>query len=114
MSRLRHRTESGLSDRVLDEVTRRLVAALQPERIILYGSRARGDATQDSDVDLLVILSHSSERPARRAARAYASLRGLVIPADILVKTRAEFERYANTPGSLEHSITSEGRVLYG
>lgn len=98
----------------LDVVMQRLINEFQPERIILFGSHAWGTPTEDSDLDLLVIVPQSSERPTRRAARAYRCLRGLTIPAEILVKTRAEVERYQTVRASLESEILERGKVLYG
>ena len=99
---------------MLEEVTRRLVAEFGPEKIILFGSQAWGTPSEDSDVDLLVIVPHSNEKPAQRAMRAYRCLRGLMIPTDILVKTRAEIEQYRGVHASLECEILERGKVLYG
>jgi len=99
---------------LLNEVTRRLVAEFQPEQVILFGSHAWGAPTEDSDVDLLVITTGSQERPAQRATRAYRSLRGLMAPTDIMVKTRAEVNRYRHVRGSLENEVMERGKVLYG
>ncbi|MBM4457658.1 MAG: nucleotidyltransferase domain-containing protein [Chloroflexi bacterium] len=98
----------------LDIVMQRLVNEFQPERVILFGSHAWGTPNEDSDLDLLVIVPQSNERPSRRAARAYRCLRGLTIPAEILVKTRAEVERFQGVRASLESEILERGRVLYG
>ena len=98
---------------VVDEIVRRLVAEFQPEQIILFGSRAWGNAEDDSDVDLLVIVSKSNERPTQRASRAYHCLGGMGVPTDILVKTRAEADRFRHVPASLEHKIFHQGKVLY-
>jgi predicted nucleotidyltransferase len=103
-----------ISADTLREITRRLVAELDPEQIILFGSHAWGSPDTDSDVDLLVIVPHSNEKPVRRAARAYRSLRGLRVPTDILVKTRAEVERFRPVRASLESMILERGRVIYG
>ena len=99
---------------LLEEITRRLVAELQPEQIILFGSHAWGSPDEDSDVDLLLIVPHSNDRPAQRAMRAHRSLRGLMVPTDILVKTRAEIERFRHVYASLESEILERGKVLYG
>lgn len=99
---------------LLQEVTRRLVAEFEPEQVILFGSHAWGAPTEDSDVDLLVITADSKERPAQRATRAYRSLRGLMVPTDITVKTRAEIDRYRHVRASLENEALERGRVLYG
>jgi predicted nucleotidyltransferase len=101
-------------DELLAELTQRLVDEFQPEQVILFGSHAWGTPHEDSDVDLLVIVPHSDEKPAQRAMRGYRCLRGLIIPADILVKTRAEIERYRHVRASLERKMLERGRVLYG
>jgi len=103
-----------ISDELLQEMTRRLVAEFQPEQVILFGSHAWGTPHEDSDVDLLVIVSQSEERPIERAVRAQRCLRGLLVPTDILVKTRAEVERYRHVRASLECQIFGQGKVLYG
>ncbi|MCP4685460.1 MAG: nucleotidyltransferase domain-containing protein [bacterium] len=70
----------------LTEVTRRLVAELKPEQIILFGSHAWGRPTEHSDVDLLVIVPHSDRRPAQRATSAYRCLRDIPFPLDVLIR----------------------------
>jgi len=99
---------------LLEEITHRLVAEFQPEEILLFGSHAWGTPDKDSDVDLLVIVPHSDLKPPQRAARAYRSLRGLRVPTDVLVKTRAEVERYRHVRASLERQILTKGKLLYG
>ena len=99
---------------LLEEMTKRLVVELQPEQIILFGSHAWGVPNEDSDVDLLVIVPQSDSPPAQRAMQAYRCMRGLNIPKDILVKTRAEVERARRVHASLVSEILERGRVLYG
>jgi len=103
-----------LTTDLLDRITQKLVMTLNPEQIILFGSYAYGEPTEDSDVDLLVIVSQSDEPRYRRARQAYKVLRGIGIPKDILVMTRAEVERKANVPSSLINQVLSQGKVLYG
>ena len=103
-----------VSPELLAEITRRLVAEFQPEQIILFGSHAWGEPTGDSDLDLMVIVSESNERASQRAARAHLCLMNLDVAKDVLVKTRAEFERYRHVTASLEHQVAEEGKVLYG
>jgi predicted nucleotidyltransferase len=102
-----------ISPQLLREIARRLVDEFQPEAIHLFGSHAWGQPNADSDLDLLVIISASDRSPAQRAARAYRCLQGLNVPKDILVRTRAEVERYRHVPASLEHRILESGKVLY-
>ena len=103
-----------LSHEALDEMVRRLAKEFQPEQIILFGSHAWGTPHEDSDIDLLVIVSNNTQKLTQRATRAYRCLQGLKIPKDILVKTRDEVNRYKGVFASLENQILEKGRVLYG
>ena len=102
-----------LEPRVVEHVVDRLVAALRPERILLFGSYAWGDSTPDSDLDLMVIVSASTEPPHRRAQRAYRAVGPVGVPKDLLVLTREEFERQAQVPTSLARRVQREGVMLY-
>ena len=99
---------------LLDAIVDRLTAEFDPDRIILFGSHAWGEPDEDSDVDLLVIVPESDAKPTRRAVRARGCLRGLNLPMDLLVRTRAEVGRSGRVPASLEAEILARGRVLYG
>jgi predicted nucleotidyltransferase len=101
-----------IDEDMLKEIVRRLVAAVNPDRIILFGSRARGDAKPDSDVDLLVIKD-SDEPPHRRVIRAYRALSGLGIPKDILWRTPAEIAEWSSVRNYVTTEALREGRVLY-
>lgn len=97
----------------LQETVRRLVAALAPERIYLFGSRARGEATEDSDYDVLVVVPHSELPAHRRDQRAYRALRGIGVAKDVLVWTRDEFESRSGVASSLPATVLREGRLLH-
>jgi predicted nucleotidyltransferase len=99
---------------LLDDLVRRLAAEFDPEQIILFGSHAWGTPSEDSDLDLLVIVSQSDARPSRRAVRAHRCLRGLLVPMDVIVRTREEMDRFGRVPASLEAEILERGKVLYG
>jgi len=103
-----------ISPALRNEVVRRLVDEFHPESIYLFGSHAWGRPNVESDMDLLVVIEKSSEKPIQRAVRAQRSLRGVKAAVDVLVKTRREFERYAAVKASLEAQITREGKLLYG
>ena len=90
----------------------RLVAAAQPTRIILFGSRARGDADDRSDVDLLVIKPRVENR-YEELVQLNQALRGLLLPVDLLLVSEQEFEERASQAGTVEHAARHEGRVLY-
>jgi predicted nucleotidyltransferase len=102
-----------IDQQLLDETVRRIVAALHPEAIYLYGSHAYGQPCQDSDVDLFVIVSDSVLPSRSMAVAAYRALRGLFLPAEIKVATRAEFERRARWRSSIERIVLDKGKVLY-
>ena len=97
------------------EAVRRLVEALQPERIYLFGSRTRGEAHADSDYDFMVVVADETKAARLDLERtAYAALGGLNIANDVLVRTRASFEWELPVVASLAATIEREGRLLYG
>lgn len=85
---------------LLQQMVEMIVREVAPETIILFGSRARGDARPDSDVDLLVVENKpfSPQRSRRKeAARLYMALRGLAVSKDILLYSRDEFDYWKNS-----------------
>jgi predicted nucleotidyltransferase len=100
-------------DPVLAEIVRRLVELLDPERIYLFGSRARGDAGPDSDYDLMVVVPQLTEPGYRLAQRAHGVLWGLGAAADILVWSREAFDARLHLRASLPSTIVREGRLVH-
>ena len=100
-------------DPILTEIVRRLVEALRPERIYLFGSRARGDAGADSDYDLMVVVPHLTELAYRLAQRAYSELWGLSTAADILVWSCDAFDGRLHLKASLPATVLREGTLLH-
>lgn len=93
-----------------------LVEALHPEKIVLFGSAARGHAGPDSDIDLFIQVAAGAD--VREAARkGYVAIRPLrpILPrgVDIVVKDRAFIERYGDLVGSVVRSVRRDGKVLY-
>jgi predicted nucleotidyltransferase len=99
-------------EELLQIIIARITAAIDPQKIILFGSWARGERGPHSDIDLLIVQESSLPRPRR-----YAQIRrlfwGMGLPMDILVYTPEEFARYQSVPGSFTHTVAREGRVLY-
>lgn len=95
----------------IPEITRRL-EQFQPERVILFGSQARGDARPTSDVDVLVLVSDATQI-SDIAGRMYEAMAGIGIPVDIVVMPLSEFERFKPFVGSIARPASREGRVLY-
>ncbi len=100
-------------DPVLAEIVRRLVGLFAPERIYLFGSKARGEDDADSDYDLLVVVPSSDEPMYRRAQRAPQALWGVPAAVDVLVFTRDEFERKLTVVCSLPSTVVDEGELVY-
>ena len=97
----------------LYEIVRRIVVALEPTRIYLYGSHAYGQPHADSDVDIFVLIAHSALPPHKRALEAYRMLCGVRAPIEITVSTTEGFERRRQWISSLERVINEKGRILY-
>lgn len=99
----------ALTDPYLDEIVA-ILQAYDPERIILFGSRARGEADEYSDYDLIVIKR--TDRPfLDRLCDMVPYLRQITRPADILVYTPEEFERMGDI--GLGWMVRHEGMTLY-
>ena len=99
---------------LLENAVERLKSEFQPEAIYLFGSHAWGAPTEESDVDLMVIVPASDERPIRRDQRAQKCLSRLALPADVLVRTREEINRYKHLRAALFHQVLNQGLKLYG
>jgi len=96
----------------LPAAVQRIAQALQPQKIILFGSYAYGTPTPDSDVDLLVIMKTTASQVERSLAVARL-LRPRVFPVDILVRTPDEIERALRSGDFFIQEILSRARVLY-
>jgi len=102
----------ALDDALLADVTLLLRESAQPTRIILYGSRARGDARPDSDIDLLVVVPDARDRMAEmvRLGRVLSPLR---LPVDLLVVSDQAFQYWCTAPGNVCSRALAEGKVLH-
>ena len=101
------------STAVLGEIVDRLVHALHPERVYLFGSRARGDSNAASDFDILVVISHSELPGFKRDRVALRALRGMGVAVDVIVLTSDEFDRKRDVVCSLPATVGREGQLLY-
>ncbi len=104
---------SRLREDVLEEIIRRVVEVAQPDRIILFGSAARGEMTQDSDVDLLVVKSGVSDRVGL-AQEIHLSFFGLLVSVDVIVVTPEDIEEFSHGVGTIIPYALEEGKVVYG
>ncbi len=98
---------------VIAEAGRRLLKAVPPRtRVILFGSAARGELTQDSDLDFLVVERDVDDRHAEQV-RLRRELRPLGVPVDVIVVSERYAEEWGPARGSMVHAALTEGRVLH-
>ena len=101
-----------ISEATIQQAVERLVAAANQSKVILFGSYARGDATEDPDLDLMVI---ERELPNKfeEMVRLRQELRPLRIPVDVLVYSQEYVDDWGHLPGSALYWALREGRVLH-
>jgi len=97
---------------LVTDIVRRIVETAQPEKIILFGSRARGDARPDSDFDILVI-KESEEPRYRRSVPLYVALADLPAEVEVMVYTPDEVEEWRQVPQAFITTAVREGTTIY-
>lgn len=101
-----------ITPRLIDKMARRLARRFKPERIILFGSHARGTAGPDSDVDLLVVMPLTGSKRDKEIEMRIA-LHDIAVPVDVIVVTPDEVARRRNIPGTIVRPALLEGKDLY-
>lgn len=101
-----------VTEELLQEIVRRIVRVADPDKIIVFGSRARGDSRFHSDLDLLVI-KESAEPRHRRSIPLLAALSDIITPMDILVYTPEEVRDWCKVPQAFPTTAVREGKVLH-
>lgn len=96
----------------IQEMVRRIVERFEPDKIILFGSHARGTATADSDVDLLVVMPVRGSR-LEKTIEIRVAVHDIRVPKDIVVTTPEDFAWRKDIVGTLERPVMREGKVLY-
>jgi predicted nucleotidyltransferase len=104
--------QRGSIQEKIDEMVRRIVKRVHPEKIILFGSYARGSATIDSDADILVVMPVKGSK-RKRATDIDLALVGVDLPVDVIVVTPEELEQNRNRIGTIIYPALREGKVLY-
>lgn len=99
-------------DRKIDAMVKRIVKRFHPEKIILFGSYARGAAGADSDVDLLIVMPVRGSRH-KKAVEIGVALHDFEIAKDVIVVTPEEFEWRKDVIGTIEWPAVREGQMLY-
>jgi predicted nucleotidyltransferase len=101
-----------VDDDLLNEVVQRILTVTHPDKIILFGSYARGDANEDSDLDILII-QHSDLPRYKRSISIRLALLGVFPSKDIVVYTPDEVEEWKTASTSFIATVLKEGKVLY-
>ena len=102
----------GVSEEVIKEIIQRILKVAQPQMIILFGSAATGEMTRDSDIDLLVLETSSSNR-REKSVQIGNALRGLGYPFDIIVMAVERFEESKGVIGGIAYPANKYGKVIY-
>ncbi len=102
-----------LDEQTLQQVVDRIVAVAQPSRVIVFGSYGRGDATEDSDLDLMVIAPEVENKYAEMS-RLHQVVGSVGTGVDLLVYSEREYLRRSQVPGTILYWARKEGRALYG
>ena len=98
---------------LLNEIVQRLVNALHPEKIYLFGSHAYGQPNDDSDVDLLIVVNDSDLPIRMKTVEGYHALRGLLFPAEIVVVAKSDYEKRSKWLNTIERVVADKGKILY-
>ena len=104
-------TPQTLEQQTLDDIVQRVVEVAQPERVILFGSAARGDMGPHSDVDLLVVKDGANRRGL--SARIRRNLYGVRAAVDVIVATPDDLERFKDSHGLVIKPALRDGKVVY-
>ncbi len=97
---------------LIRDIVLRIVNVIHPDKIVLFGSQARGEARPESDIDLLVI-ARSTEPRHRRSAPLYGALSDILAPMDILVYSPEEVDEWSQVRQAFVTTALREGKVLY-
>jgi len=98
--------------KILEETVRRITEHFRPEKVILFGSYARGLPTKDSDLDILIVM-HVEGSCRQKANEIDILLADRVVPMDLIVVTPQQFDRQKDMIGTIVREAVMEGRVLY-
>ena len=101
-----------MDQKIIDEIVRRILTVVEPDRVVLFGSAATGEMTFDSDIDLLV-LEKAPKDPRRESVTVRSALRGLGVAFDVIVMRTERFEESKDIIGGLAYPAHRQGKVIY-
>ena len=97
---------------IINKIVQRIVGHHHPDKIILFGSHAKGEGGPDSDIDLLIVFTNVESR-RRKAVEIYSLLAGIGVPKDIVVVTKDDIKKYGHEIGTIIKPALDEGKVIY-
>ena len=109
--RSKYKIRRTVNKRILQRVVNRIVEVADPDKIILFGSAARGEMNGNSDLDLLVVKSGIHRRRLTQAI--YRNMLGVGVSTDIIVVTPEDIEQYSEAIGLILEPALREGRIVY-
>lgn len=101
-----------ISEKKIKQIIEKLIETAKPQQIYLFGSYARGDAREKSNLDFLVV-ERKLKSQRKEMVRLHDAIRSMRIPVDILVASEATFNEWADIPGTIIHRVKTEGRLCY-
>lgn len=102
-----------IDESIIKDAVSKLVREYNPIEIYLFGSFAWGKPDENSDLDLIIVLRESDEKPYKRSVRALKALRDIKVAKDVLVYTEKEFNSLSSDASSLCHKVVNEGVKVY-
>ena len=101
-----------MASAVVDKLVANVVSIANPLRIILFGSAAREESGEHSDIDLLIVMPEGTHR-RQTAQKLYREIKGLAVPFDIVVATTQDLEKHRDNDGLIYKNALKEGILLY-
>lgn len=105
-------TGSAPIQQILENAVQRILSVVKPQRIILFGSVARGEIGPDSDLDFLVVMPNGTHR-RKTSVEILRALRGIGMPKDVIVATEQDLTIYGNNASLVLKPALAEGKDLY-
>ncbi|MDE2990213.1 MAG: nucleotidyltransferase domain-containing protein [Chloroflexota bacterium] len=105
--------EDPLNRETIEAVTQLIVARFEPEQVIMFGSCARGDIDENSDLDLLVVLRDNDEQGRQGYGIRLAIAERFLLPVDLLIRSADVIAKYRQDPNSMISRMLEDSEVLY-
>jgi uncharacterized protein len=102
-----------ITKKIIAEIKKKLVETYNPIEIYLFGSYAWGTPHKNSDLDILIVVQNSREKSYKRSIKGSKAIIDFMVPNDIIVYTKKEFENKSKDVSTLCYKISKEGKIIY-